>query len=868
MDPLGEALDIREDEEADGQQQQQQQQQGQQGLRCIRQLASAPGLGVLAAVMGDGAVALCRMAEGALHPLEQLEFSHWLCGPAAGCRCVALAAPIGLAALGCALGEVLLVRLDPPLGLGPDALGAGSSAAAATPMGPNGHGPSPFANKQQQQQRQVGAGAGGLAAGGYGGAADDGALFVRALHLGDWGHSAAQTGPVASLAWSPDCRAVAVGFAHQGLVVWSVSGCRLMCTVRQPESARTPRAAASGGGGAPAAGVIDGGVQAVAWGALSYSLIIAGAAVVGSGSSSGGAPAVALPEHAATAAPGRLASGGDGGGGLGSQMLEIHLAKSLGGNHGVAQVVAGVDEPRGELHMLQAADRLLLISESASMSRPLWRDAASGADASAAAVAAGGGAANDLAVTHAPLPASYCAANWPLVHAAASPSGGDVAVSGRRGLAVYSRHAERWRLFGDVSQVGCASVVVDRAMSVHGVSSPSQPTNQSNHSNQPTDPTYAGAPRVLRRPGMAGQPRRRMLRAPRGPGDGSFRPPCRRAPPKCGQRARHQRRRRGGGGGRGRRRRRRGQGGRGGGLPDPGVSEAAPGFRVAGGGARPEAGEGRGRLGGVGVDGHCTSIRTGRRSQKIQHPPTPLCQLQVPSCMDCVGNHIIIASLPLELTLLQFDAAHGRLVAVRELSIFNVGRPLQGLAIVPPQALDSSELVGGAAAGATAGKRASGASGGDAATVALAKAAARGAAGPRQAVLLRWGGALSVLDLDSGSELQLANEVECFWLSGRLPVGPGGAAGSRLGSASGSGSHSRTSSTLALPSGATVHGPLAAADSAAVAGGVLALREALGSLQLRQAEEGSAGGGDQGQGGWVAARAAVCCLALGVGRGC
>jgi len=57
----------------------------------------------------------------------------------------------------------------------------------------------------------------------------------------------------------------------------------------------------------------------------------------------------------------------------------------------------------------------------------------------------------DLSVHHLKPPAAYVAANWPLQHAALSPDGVDVAVAGKRGLALYSRRSARWRLFGDVS---------------------------------------------------------------------------------------------------------------------------------------------------------------------------------------------------------------------------------------------------------------------------------------------------------------------------------------------------------------------------------------------------------------------------------
>lgn len=58
----------------------------------------------------------------------------------------------------------------------------------------------------------------------------------------------------------------------------------------------------------------------------------------------------------------------------------------------------------------------------------------------------------DLIVQHLKPPPAYVAANWPLQHAALSSDGIDLAVAGRRGLALYSRRSARWRLFGDVSQ--------------------------------------------------------------------------------------------------------------------------------------------------------------------------------------------------------------------------------------------------------------------------------------------------------------------------------------------------------------------------------------------------------------------------------
>lgn len=41
------------------------------------------------------------------------------------------------------------------------------------------------------------------------------------------------TGSVNCIAWTPDNSAFAVGWKFRGLAVWSVSGCRLMSTIRQ-----------------------------------------------------------------------------------------------------------------------------------------------------------------------------------------------------------------------------------------------------------------------------------------------------------------------------------------------------------------------------------------------------------------------------------------------------------------------------------------------------------------------------------------------------------------------------------------------------------------------------------------------------------
>ncbi|KAL2892173.1 RAB6A-GEF complex partner protein 1 [Bienertia sinuspersici] len=59
------------------------------------------------------------------------------------------------------------------------------------------------------------------------------ASLIRSVSLFDWGYTSEDTGPVSCIAWTPDNSAFAVGWKLRGLTVWSVSGCRLMSTIRQ-----------------------------------------------------------------------------------------------------------------------------------------------------------------------------------------------------------------------------------------------------------------------------------------------------------------------------------------------------------------------------------------------------------------------------------------------------------------------------------------------------------------------------------------------------------------------------------------------------------------------------------------------------------
>jgi hypothetical protein len=185
--------------------------------------------------------------------------------------------------------------------------------------------------------------------------------LVRTLELQDWGHTPQQTGGVSDLAWAPDCRALAVGFRRQGLVVWTPSGCRLLCTLRQPapeatgakrtdSASSTADAAVAYGSGSSTGSTdagqqrrrqpainVDGGVSGLAWGAGGYQLMVAGMAT---DSSTG-------PVSSSSSSN--------------STVYELSLAKSLHHHHRVTHVSATAAGSTGpvvaqlseELHVMQ-----------------------------------------------------------------------------------------------------------------------------------------------------------------------------------------------------------------------------------------------------------------------------------------------------------------------------------------------------------------------------------------------------------------------------------------------------------------------------------------------------------------------------------
>jgi len=138
--------------------------------------------------------------------------------------------------------------------------------------------------------------------------------------------------------------------------------------------------------------------------------------------------------------------------GRAKEIWELKFVKSLAGRNRVYHVSdkGGASEPSlEEIYILQGDDRLLLISE-----MPAPTDDSSRIDASLLARYSG----SQLIVRHVLAPQEYITDNWPIKTTAVSSDGSEIVVAGSRGLALYNRSGDKWRLFGDVNQERALSV--------------------------------------------------------------------------------------------------------------------------------------------------------------------------------------------------------------------------------------------------------------------------------------------------------------------------------------------------------------------------------------------------------------------------
>ncbi|KAF6162199.1 hypothetical protein GIB67_008328 [Kingdonia uniflora] len=137
----------------------------------VIQLELSLPLRLLVVLYSDGQLALCSVHKKGLKHTESINVERWLYSSDA--VCASLASETQILAVGSRRGAVELYNLEEPVSL------------------------------------------------------------LRTVSLYDWGYSMEDTGSVSYIAWTPDNSAFAVGWKLRGLSVWSVSGCRLMCTIRQ-----------------------------------------------------------------------------------------------------------------------------------------------------------------------------------------------------------------------------------------------------------------------------------------------------------------------------------------------------------------------------------------------------------------------------------------------------------------------------------------------------------------------------------------------------------------------------------------------------------------------------------------------------------
>jgi hypothetical protein len=178
---------------------------------------------MLAVVLRDGRCALCRTADSGIHPIEQLQLFRWVYKPAGPGAPAAVAAALNpsaqLLALGLSHGRVAIYTMQSLLSMRHQRGSSGRMSSAGSSGGIGGSG----GGSTDPAAASSGGGGGGV------GQPEP----ARLLSLADWGYRSAVVGPAEVLQWSPDGRVLAVGYGERGMAVWTPSGCRLMCSLRQ-----------------------------------------------------------------------------------------------------------------------------------------------------------------------------------------------------------------------------------------------------------------------------------------------------------------------------------------------------------------------------------------------------------------------------------------------------------------------------------------------------------------------------------------------------------------------------------------------------------------------------------------------------------
>eukprot|EP00026_Physarum_polycephalum_P000645 Phypoly_transcript_00646.p1 GENE.Phypoly_transcript_00646~~Phypoly_transcript_00646.p1 ORF type:complete len:1381 (+),score=130.82 Phypoly_transcript_00646:71-4213(+) len=223
----------------------------------------------------------------------------------------------------------------------------------------------------------------------------------RVFTLLHWGIKGEDTGPVAIVQWTRDSRALAVGWTKRGFSLWSINGCRLVCTIPQlegfgPKSSLSSSVADATSVDPPqsipgttpppssshfSSELAHDGVVTLAFGPSSYHLLVA--------------------THNESA------------------FMQLSLVKSC--------LACNPTFCYSERILLQADDRLLFMSYK-------------------------GNVPGEVEWKHLHIPHTYLLDNWPMKFAAMSRDGTQIAVTGRRGFILYNNTTGRWKMFGDRNQ--------------------------------------------------------------------------------------------------------------------------------------------------------------------------------------------------------------------------------------------------------------------------------------------------------------------------------------------------------------------------------------------------------------------------------
>jgi len=275
------------------------------------------------------------------------------------------------------------------------------------------------------------------------------------LSLEEWGFSAADVGAVSALAWSPDGKVVAAGYARQGVSAWTTQGCRLFCTLVTQSAMsplNSPRLMIVGSSG-------NGGRLGSAGSRPSSSLSSSSSSSLSSG------VADHPPKYRSNDAQYRHRKRGVSSSLSSSNPYDAisHLAFSSHGSH---LIIHSRSHPRIFLEVAFARcfdNHAILERQTVS---PAVSSAVSAVTALTATTAVSPPTAfsfligadrlllimSNQRIQHVGVPQQYLESAYPIRTASLNVLQQDLAVAGVHGLAVYNVPSSKWRLIGDISQ--------------------------------------------------------------------------------------------------------------------------------------------------------------------------------------------------------------------------------------------------------------------------------------------------------------------------------------------------------------------------------------------------------------------------------